>query len=99
MQKKKKVLSELYNGKLNPIAQEVVQGSEYQKNLNQTNMLEENLKVLLNKEQQSLLDELISAHIKLSSDGCEERFTYGFRLGAKMILEIFETDDELLDLK
>ncbi|MCI1965122.1 MAG: hypothetical protein LKJ17_03165 [Oscillospiraceae bacterium] len=93
---KRKILSDLYNGKLNPIAQEVVHGSDYQKAMEQANELEEKLKAMLNQEQTALLEEFISAHLQLSCVGSEERFTYGFRLGARMILEIFEKDDEQL---
>lgn len=94
---KRKMLSDLYNGKLNPIAQEIVHESDYQKAMEQVSEFEDKMRAVLNKEQTALLEEFISAQLTLSSIGSEERFTYGFRLGARMILEIFEKDDEQLE--
>lgn len=93
---KSKILSDLYNGKLNPIAQEIVHGSDYQKAMEKVSELEEKLKAVLDQGQTALFEEFISAHLQLSNIGSEERFTYGFRLGARIILEIFEKYDEQL---
>ena len=48
----------------------------------------------LNEQQQKLLQDLITAQGNLLYISGEERFTDGFRMGAKMILEIFEKDGE-----
>lgn len=61
--------------------------------------LADTLEKKLSDEEKKLLDEIISTWGSISEANGEEHFTLGFRLGAKMILEIFETDDELLDLK
>lgn len=91
---KEKILSELYHGNLNPVAKSVVQGSEYQKAMQKVSILEERLTEQLDDEQQKLLQEYISEQMKLNTISGEERFTDGFRMGAKMILEIFEKDGE-----
>lgn len=93
---KEKVLSDLYNGKLNPVAQKVIHGSEYQKAMCSLSDLEEQLNSQLDEKQKQLLKEFVSAQMQLTSLGSEERFTYGFRLGAKLIIEIFSQDDEQL---
>lgn len=91
---KEKILSELYHGNLNPVAKSVVQDSEYQKAMQKISDLEEKLMKQLDDEQQKLLQEFISEQMKLNTISGEERFTDGFRMGAKMILEIFEKDGE-----
>ena len=91
---KEKILSELYHGNLNAFAKSVVQGSDYQKAMQKISALEEKLMEQLNDEQRKLLQEYISEQMKLYTISGEERFTDGFRMGAKMILEIFEKDGE-----
>jgi len=91
---KEKILSELYQGNLNPVAKSVVQGSDYQKAMQKISALEEKLMEQLNDEQRKLLQEYISEQMKLNTISGEERFTDGFRMGAKMILEILEKDGE-----
>lgn len=91
---KEKILSELYHGNLNPVAKTVIQGSAYQKAMQKVSILEERLTEQLDDEQQKLMQEYISEQMKLNTISGEERFTDGFRMGAKMILEIFEKDSE-----
>lgn len=91
---KNKILSDLYNGKLNPVSQEIAHGSDYQKMMGEISELEEQLKAVLGQEQTKLLEKFISAQLKLGIIGSEERFIYGFRLGAGIILEILEKDGE-----
>lgn len=91
---KEKMLRELYHGNLNPVAKSVVQGSGYQKAMQKISDLEEKLMEQLDDEQRKLLQEYISEQMKLNTISGEERFTDGFRMGAKMILEIFEKDGE-----
>ena len=90
---KEKILSELYHGNINPVAKSVVQGSAYQKAMHQISSLEETLMAQLDEEQQKLLQDFISAQGELNYISGEERFTDGFRMGSRMMLEIFESDD------
>ena len=90
---KEKILSELYYGNLNPVAKSVVQGSAYQKAMHQLSDMEENLMVQLDAEQKKLLQDFVSVQGEMSYISSEERFTDGFRMGAKFMLEIFEKDD------
>ena len=90
---KEKILSELYHGNLNPVAKSVVQGSAYQKAMHQLSDIEEKLMARLDEEQQKLLQDFISAQGELNYISGEERFTDGFRMGSRMMLEIFESDD------
>ncbi|MEG2082904.1 MAG: hypothetical protein RR011_06705 [Oscillospiraceae bacterium] len=90
---KEKILSELYHGNINPVAKSVVQGSAYQKAMHRLCSLEEKLTAQLDVEQQKLLQDFITAQGELNYISGEERFTDGFRLGARIMLEIFEKDD------
>ncbi len=99
MQKKKKILSELYNGNIVPQSRPIPKDSKYRKVQMKLSDLEDALNQKLTVEDKNLLDELLSACSDLSTVNGEECFTIGFRLGARMILEIFENDDELLELK
>ena len=90
---KERILSELYHGNINPVAKSVVQGSAYQKAMHQICSLEEKLMAQLDEEQQKLLQDFISAQGELNYISGEERFTDGFRMGSRMMLEIFESDD------
>lgn len=90
---KEKILSELYHGNINPVAKSIVQGSAYQKAMHQLSDLEEKLRAQLDEDQKKLLEDFITAQGELNYISGEERFTDGFRTGAKIILEIFEKED------
>ncbi|HCA30931.1 MAG TPA: hypothetical protein DEP23_15935 [Ruminococcaceae bacterium] len=90
---KEKILSELYHGNINPVAKSVVQGSAYQKAMYQISSLEEKMMAQLDAEQRKLLQDFVSAQGELNYISGEERFIDGFRMGARMMLEIFEKDD------
>ena len=97
---KEKLLSELYSGNLCPIAKKVVHGGQYQKCLNEVAEIEEQLNKLLDAQGKEKLQDFVTAQGKLSYINAEERFTQGFRMGAKLILEIMNEDDgELKFLK
>lgn len=91
---KENILSELYHGNINPVAKSVVPGSEFQKRQREVAELEEKLMAKLDEGQQRLLQDFITAQGNLLYISGEERFTEGFRMGAKIILEIFEKDGE-----
>ena len=48
--------------------------------------------VELSEENKKLLQDFITAQSELGYANAEEQFVAGFRLGAKIILEIFEKD-------
>ena len=68
-------------------------GSEYQKSQHKLGDLLEELEKLLNTEEKELLKNIMTAWSNLDCIGNEERFTEGFKLGARIALEIFEKDD------
>ncbi len=93
---KEKILSELYHGNIRPVEKEIVPNSEYKKAQLVLFDLVEELDKKLNDEEKKMLDDIMSAWGNLNTISCEEYFTDGFRIGAKIILGIFENDEEQL---
>ena len=93
---KEKILSELYHGNIRPAEKEIVPNSEYRKAQLALFDLVEELDKRLNDEEKKMLDDIMSAWGNLNALNSEEYFTDGFRTGAKIILEIFDSDDEQL---
>ncbi len=91
---KEKILKELYHGNLNPVAKTVIKGSDFYKLQCRLDDTVEKLTLLLNESEQELLEQAVDTWGNLNLISGEERFTEGFRLGAKIILEIFEKDGE-----
>ena len=88
-----KMISELYHGNIAPATKSVVNGSEYQKCQYAFCDAIDELEKLLNENEKQLLEKLTDAWNRLNSIGGEECFTEGFKLGARIALEIFEKDD------
>ena len=89
---KDKILKELYRGRINPTAAPIKHDSEYCGCLAVVCSLEEELNKQLSEKNKKLLQDFITAQSELGYANAEEQFVAGFRLGAKMILEIFEKD-------
>ncbi len=98
MQKKKKMIRELYNGNIVPQSRPMHKDSKYQELQNKLADLADSLNQKLTDDDIKLLEEIMTTWSYISAVNGEECFAEGFRLGAKMILEIFERDDERLDL-
>ncbi|MFI3227679.1 MAG: hypothetical protein R3Y09_09735 [Clostridia bacterium] len=89
-------LEDLYFGKINGNNKEVVKGSEYQKEQKEFCRLADELVEKLKTEEKEMFENLTNINGTLSSISSVESFKYGFRIGAKMMLETFEKDDEQL---
>ena len=93
---KEKILSDLYNGKIAPQSRPIPQDSKYRALQIKLSDLADSLDQKLSETDKKILDEIMSTWSNISEVNGEECFTYGFRMGARMILEIFEKDDEQL---
>ena len=82
------VIEELYYGKLNPSQKIFEKNSEYGKSLVITTELESAITKLLTESEKPLLTSLMSASADICSITAAEYFAIGFRLGAKIGLEI-----------
>ena len=88
----KSILEDLYYGNINPIGRNFVKGGNYNKALNEVINSQEKLDALLQNEAKNRFDELCKAQSKLSCEEALNSFTCGFRLGAKIIIDIFTSD-------
>lgn len=91
---KEKMLRELYRGRLMPAEKGIVPGSEFQKQQNRLVELEKEIEAMLDEKEKERLHEYLTVQNNLLYSVGEERFIEGFRMGAKLILEIFEKDGE-----
>lgn len=96
---KNKILKDLYHGRINQASAPIRHDSEYSCCLAVVCSLEEELNKQLSEENKKLLQDFITAQSKLGYTNAEEQFVAGFRLGAKMILEILEKDMDDEQLK
>lgn len=83
------ILKDLYYGNINPVGRSFVKEGNYHKALNQVIDSREKLDVLLNDEVRNRFDEFCNAQTELSCEEALSSFVYGFRLGAKMLIDVF----------
>ncbi len=92
-----KILNQLYYGKLEPITKKVADGSEYRRQQKMISEAQEKLSKKLNDEDVKLLETIMEGWTDLDYIGNEERFIEGFKMGARLMLEIFEKGDVQLE--
>lgn len=94
----RKVLEDLYFGNIEPYSKRIAPNSELQHLMKRAADCESQLAEQLNESGQKILDRLISVHHEINSITALEYFIMGFRLGARLIMEcINENDDDLTD--
>ncbi len=81
------MLKELYTGELKPVDRLGI-SEEYMSCREQAFLLEQQLRELLNNEQQEILDEVLEAQMLMVSAALQEGYLLGFREGAQMQIEI-----------
>lgn len=86
-------LKELFYGNINPNAKQFVRNSEYDKALTIVSNCEEKLNALLSGKELELFEKLMKAQGESSFLNGQEYFIDGFRLGAKIALEIMDQND------
>ncbi len=89
----KSILEKLYNGEIYPSEKINVRTEEYKELNHKICAEQEHFRSILSLEEWSRFEELESIQLQRSSLYGLENFTYGFRLGAKMILNIMEDKD------
>ncbi len=91
---REKILRELFNGKVDFSIRAVIDGSDYHNHQVQFSELLEKLQPTLNAEEKELLDLTIFHLNKLKEIETEEIFIEGFKIGARIIIETFEKNEE-----
>ena len=82
------VLRELWRGEVSPTDRRVRQGSEYQQRAAEVRKQMMELTAMLSPEVKERMDTINDLKHDLSMMAEEDVFIYGFRLGARMILDV-----------
>ena len=82
------VLRELWRGEISPTDRRVRQGSEYQQRAAEVRKQLADLAALLSPEVKKRMEDINDQKHSLSMMEEEDVFIYGFRLGARMILDV-----------
>ena len=85
-----RVLSELWYGNIEPQDRTIPRNGEYKKLLTKICEYEEQFRGIFSPEQQKDFEDYENAAISVTAICEEASFVEGFRLGAKMILEVFQ---------
>lgn len=86
------ILEDLYYGNINPIGRNFVKAGNYNNALNKVINSQEKLNALLQNQAKNRFDEFCKTQSELSCEEALSSFTCGFRLGAKMIIDVFTSD-------
>jgi hypothetical protein len=86
---KQTTLEDLYYGNINPNEISFVRGSEYGKCFDKVTELSKSVCSQLSEEYINKMNELESAYTRILSETEREYFISGFKLGAKIMLEVY----------
>jgi len=84
----KSILEELYFGDISPNEMDFDRDSNYGKALKTATDNEENLLEVLNIPEKAMLIDLLSAQSEIDGITAVENFSYGFKLGAMLMVEV-----------
>ena len=91
----RRVLVELYHGNINPNVKLFIKNTEYSEAINTVSKSENALIGMIfgRKQEEKLLEDLMKAQGEVNSITAVENFIEGFRLGARMGVEIMDKGD------
>lgn len=92
----RKILEELYFGNINPNEQQFIRGTEFEKAMRSLSDSENKLTDLLDGKEKKLFLDLVNAQGIINGTTSVESFINGFRLGARITLEIMSDEDGCL---
>lgn len=92
----RKMLEELYYGNINPNEKQFIRNTEYGRAVQTLSENEDKLTELLEGKEKSLFLDLVNAQSEINGTTAVEGFINGFRLGARMALEIMSDEDGCL---
>lgn len=87
------ILSELFYGNIHPNEKQFIRNSEYGKAIKTVSDCEGRLMTLLSGKELELFEKLLKAQGDSSHINGREYFIEGFRLGARIALEVIEKND------
>ena len=86
-------LEDLYYGNITPGAQQVAPNSELKRATDRVARFESQLTERLDEAGQTILEKLIESKDEIESITALENFIFGFRLGAKIMMECMDKND------
>lgn len=92
----RRMLEELYFGNINPNVKRVIRDSRYDRAMRVVSENEEKLTLLLDGKAKSLFLDFVNAHSEVNGITGVESFIDGFRLGARITIEIMDQEDGCL---
>lgn len=90
------IIEELYNDNLYPSARIVSKDPNYRATVGKINDLMAEWKVKLTKEDYDKLIDLLDFHHSMHDMDTAASFSYGFKLGASIMLEVFDGQSSLV---
>ncbi len=85
---KEEIIRKLYRGELEIEQAQLVMGSPYQKKQFEFTDMVESLEATLDEDSKNRLEELVNLWSELIAMSNEEYFATGFKLGAKLMVEV-----------
>ena len=92
------IIDELFYGNITPNERTFARDSEYGQALEQLSQAEDTLHEALDKEDREALEQLVGAQQTMDAIATREYFADGFRLGAKLMLDILTGKSEFDDI-
>lgn len=92
----RKMLEELYYGNINPNERQFIRNTDFDRAMRTLSENEDKLTELLDGKEKTLFLDLVNAQSSVNGITAVEGFINGFRLGARMALEIMSDEDGCL---
>lgn len=87
------VLTELYHGNITPATRQFQRGTPFDESMQMMTRNEEKLNAMLTGKEKETFEKFCACRDEVDQYTQEEAFIIGFRLGARILLESFDTDD------
>lgn len=92
----RRMLEELYFGNINPNEKQFIRNSDFDRAMQTISVNEEKLTELLDGKEKKLFLQMANAQSEINGITGVESFISGFRLGARIAIEIMSEDDGYL---
>lgn len=90
------ILEELYYGNINPNAKQFIRNTSFDRAMRTISDSEAKLTELLTGKEKELFLKMVNAFSEVDGTGNVEHFIEGFRLGARIIIDIMNENDGVL---
>lgn len=88
------IIEDLWYGNISPCERDIKRSSEYADVLERIVQLEADLHARLNDEEKEILEKFVNCTNEMCCISEREMFVQGFMLGAKLIIEVMNSENE-----